>query len=90
MATPANIPNAALRETLRQCILKALESLEKHSVTKRDMSGITMAVSVERLPEARRMIQEFRRNLSTFLEDGPKDSVYRLNVQLFPLTEESP
>lgn len=89
MATPANVPNTALREALRQYILKSLESLDKAPVHRRDMSGITMAISSEKLPEARRMIQDFRRNLTAFLESSPKDSVYRLNVELFPLTEET-
>lgn len=88
MATPSNVPNAALRETLRQCIEKALESLEKDPVEARDMSGTTMAISAKKIPEARRLIQDFRRNLAAFLESGQKDSVYRLNVQLFPLSQE--
>jgi len=90
MAMPAQVPNVALREALRQYMVKSLESLEKTPVHRREMSGITMAVSSAKLPEARRMIQEFRRSLSAFLENGPKDSVYRLNVELFPLTEENP
>lgn len=88
MATPSNVPNSALRETLRQCIAKALESLEKDPVESRDITGTTMAISSKKLPEARRLIQDFRRNLSAFLEAGSKDAVYRLNVQLFPLSQE--
>lgn len=85
MATFTRVPSQALREPLRQCILKALDSLDNDPLEKRDVTGITMAVSSAKLPEAARMIQDFRRNLSAFLEDGPKDSVYRLNVQLFPM-----
>jgi uncharacterized protein (TIGR02147 family) len=89
MATPSQVPSGALREGLKQNILKALHSLENHPVETREVSGITMAVSKRKLPEAKKMIQEFRRKLSTFLEDeGRKDSVYRLNIQLFPLSQE--
>ena len=83
-----NVPNQAVREHHKQYIQMAKDSLDRVSVHKRDVSGITMAVCSAKLPEARRMIQDFRRNLSAFLETGPKDSVFRLNVQLFPLTQE--
>lgn len=88
LATPSNVPNAALRVPLRQCMEKAIESLEKHSIEERDMSGITMAITSKKLPEARQLIMDFRRRLCAFLEDGNRDSVYRLNVQLFPLSQE--
>lgn len=88
MATPSQIPSAALREGHRQYISKALESLESDAVDVRDISGITMAVSRSRLSEAKAMIQDFRRRLSAYLEEGKKDAVYRLNIQLFPLSQE--
>lgn len=88
MATSAQTPNGALREGHRQTILKSLESLESDPLELRDMSGITMAVNKARLPEARKMIQDFRRRLSAFMEVGGRDSVYRLNIQLFPFTKE--
>jgi DNA-binding MarR family transcriptional regulator len=88
LATPGSIPNLALRGALRQYIVKAIDSLEKDPVDVRDMSGTTMAISAKKLPEARKLIQDFRRRLCAFLEDGHKDAVYRLNVQLFPLSQE--
>lgn len=88
MATPTNVPSHAMREMHRQHIQMAIQSLEQHSIHARDISGITMAVASHRLPEARKMIQDFRRKLSAFLEDAPRDSVYRLNIQLFPLSSE--
>jgi uncharacterized protein (TIGR02147 family) len=88
VATPADIPSSYLREGHRQYIQKALESLDEHSVEVRDMSGMTMAVSKARFPEAKKMIRDFRRKLTLLMEDGPRDAVYRLNVQLFPLTQE--
>ena len=68
--------------------MKAIDSLEKDPIDVRDMSGITMAISTRKLPEARKLIMDFRRKLCAFLEDGHKDAVYRLNVQLFPLSQE--
>ncbi|MGZ3656655.1 MAG: TIGR02147 family protein, partial [Bdellovibrionota bacterium] len=86
LATPVNsVPNAALRGALRQYMVKAIDSLEKDPLDSRDMSGITMAIAAKKVPEARKLILDFRRRLCAFLEDGQKNSVYRLNVQLFPL-----
>lgn len=88
MATPSQVPSAALRKGHRQFIEKALQSLEADPVDVRDISGITMAVSKTRLAEAKVMIQDFRRRLSTYMEEGKRDAVYRLNIQLFPLSQE--
>lgn len=88
MATPSQIPSAALREGHRQHIMKALHALETVPVDMRDLSGITMAISKSRLSEAKIMIQDFRRRLSAYMEEGPRDAVYRLNIQLFPLSQE--
>jgi uncharacterized protein (TIGR02147 family) len=88
MATPSHIPSAALREGHRQFIHKALHSLESDPVEMREISGITMAISKTRLTEAKSMIKDFRRRLSTYLESGGLDAVYRLNIQLFPLSQE--
>lgn len=85
LETTTDVPSFALRKANREYIEKALSSLEQHSVDERDISGITMAISTRKLPEAKRIIREFRQSLSQFLESGEKNEVYRLNVQLFPL-----
>lgn len=89
MATPTDIPSKALREGHKQNILKSMESLDLHPVEHRDISGITIAISKKRLKGAKKMIREFRHQLATYLEEGDPDSVYRLNIQLFPLTPEN-
>lgn len=89
VSTPSDISSGVLREGHRQYIDKALQSLESDPVETRDISGMTMAISKGRLKEAKKLIQDFRRKLCVFLEDGNLDSVYRLNIQLFPLTQES-
>ena len=88
MAFMPSVPNQVMREHHKQYIQMGKDSLDNVPMNKRDVSGISMAICSSKLPEARRMIQDFRRNLSAFLEGGPKDSVYRLNIQLFPLTQE--
>lgn len=88
LATPSDVPSAVMREGHRQWIQKAMESLENDPVEVRDISFITMAVAKSRLPQAKKMILEFRRKLTAYFEDGPRDAVYQLNIQLFPVSQE--
>jgi uncharacterized protein (TIGR02147 family) len=78
-------PSAAIRANHNQYMTLALHALERQPFNARDFSGITMAIDPDRLPEAKRRIREFRRQLMAFLEGGKKARVYRLNVQLFAL-----
>lgn len=49
-------------------------------------SGMVMAVDPLKIPEAARRIREFRNNLAKFLGTGRKSEVYRINIELFPVT----
>jgi uncharacterized protein (TIGR02147 family) len=86
ITTTSDIPNAALRKANRQCIERALLAQENCKVEDRDITGITMAISKRKLPEAKARIKKFRREMAELLESGHRDEVYRLNVQLFPLS----
>lgn len=86
VASPS-VSSRAMRDCHRQYIEKALDSLEKDEVDVRDISGITVSFERKRLPAIRLAIREFRRKIADLADRGGADSVYRLNVQLFPLTK---
>lgn len=86
LITSRGIPSPALREAHGQYIDKAKSALTDFSVNERDITGTTMAVSIKNLPRAKELIQQFRLELSEILEQGEADDIYRLNIQLFPLT----
>jgi len=86
LTTTNDIPSATLRKANRQYIERSLVSLDTDSTAHRDITGITMAISKNKLPEAKRLIKEFRRSMCDFLESGDKDEVFFLFFQLFPLT----
>ncbi len=90
LTTTNDVPSSVLRQANRQYIEKALVSLETDPVDRRDITGITMAIDPEKLPEAKRMLLDFRRELASCLESGDKQDVYRLNLQLFPLSKGRP
>ena len=63
----------------------AIDSLFSTDVNDRDMSSITMAISMDKLENAKIMIKNFRRKLSAFLTSDEKDAVYNFSIQLFPI-----
>ncbi len=85
-ASPDGLASSAVRKRHAQVLSKAMESLNAHSVAERDFSAMTMAIDPELLPEAKKRIAAFRRELCEFLESGKRTRVYELSLQLFPLS----
>jgi transcriptional regulator with XRE-family HTH domain len=83
--TPSLKGSAARNQILSGYIDKAKDALLQHLPDSYDISGTTILVSREKLPEARRRIKEFRRSLAHFLAAEVGDDLYRINVQLFSL-----
>ena len=79
--------SSAHKEYQRQIITKALHAIDNCPQDKKDITSMTIAANSKKLKEAKEKIKKFRRDLCTFLEDGEKDSVYQLGVQLYPLTK---
>lgn len=79
-----DVPSAALRKHHRQLLAQAIDSLDSASVDERDVTSMTLAIDPKRLPEAKRRIKAFRRELAAFLEGGEATAVYQLCLQLFP------
>lgn len=79
----------ARRKLQEQVLQKAIDALCEIPIELRDQSSMTMAIDSSLIPEARRRITEFRRELTSFLESGAnKDHVYNLSISLYPLTRE--
>lgn len=64
---------------------RELRRTSPENFRRRDISGCTLSVDPEKIPEARIRIKRFRRRLSKFLAEGNAHEVYQLNIQLFPL-----
>lgn len=89
VTTTEEVPSSALKEAHRQNIQQALVSLYEDSVSLRDISSISLAVDLAKLPEAKKLIKSFRQKMSRLLEKGNKTEVYNLNIQLFPITKKA-
>lgn len=84
--TPTDILNTSLKNHTVQTLELATDSVINDPVEERDFSTITMAIDPENLGEAKNMIKSFRKRLSKKLESGNKKEVYKLAIQLFPLS----
>ena len=79
----------ALRISHRQSIEQALLALNEFPIELRDITSITMAIDLKRLPLAKKIIKEFRLKMSDVLEKGDQSEVYNLNIQLLPVSRRS-
>lgn len=86
-STSNDVASEALRTSHRQNFELASKALDDVDVLLRDITSATICIDIDRLPEAKKMIKEFRRNLSHFLESGKKHAVYNINIQLHPISE---
>lgn len=78
---------SAAHKSLQQQNLKmALDAIENVEQDEKDITSMMMAIDETKLPEARKKIAKFRRDLCTFLEDGAQSRVYNLCLQLYPIS----
>ena len=82
-------PSAAIRKFTRQLLLKAIDALEKQKFEERDITTITMAINPDRLEGAEKMITQFRRKLSEYLEHGKRTEVYTFVPALFRISKKA-
>ncbi|MFN8790721.1 MAG: TIGR02147 family protein [Bdellovibrionales bacterium] len=87
LTTSHDIPCEALRKAHENELALASQKLSQVPVSQRDFSSRTLAIDSRKLPEAKKLIQRFSQEMGDLLTDGPKDQVYLLAVQLFPLTQ---
>lgn len=83
--TTDHIRSLALQRAHTQNMELGKEVLEI-AVELRDFTAVTMAIDVDLLPEAKNLIRKFRDRMMTFLEQGNQREVYKLCIQLIPLS----
>ena len=82
--------SAAQKRRQKQILEKSIHALENVPLQERNHSAITLPIELARVPEAKKMIQEFLWDLTQFLSAGKKERVYELTVNLFPLQRRKP
>lgn len=87
------IPAVLVRKLQSELVYLGLESLYRDAPQEREISGFTIAMTDEEFSWVRHEMRKIRKELQTKLmmarEKGPGKKVYQVNIQLFPLTNES-
>ena len=87
ITTGGNLHTAAVRQFQHEMIRLADEALERHPKEQRDISSVTMSIEASDLGEVRARIAALRQYIMNLASlSGNPDSVFQLNVQLFPLS----
>ncbi len=84
---PVDAVPVAAREMQRQMGEFAVKAMDL-PLSVRDMSGVTMGITHRAYEQIKKEIADFRRRIVAIASaDDDTEQVYRLNVQLFPLSE---
>jgi uncharacterized protein (TIGR02147 family) len=87
LRTTHDTPNVAIKKRHHDNLSDAQVALQTIDVELREFSCTTMAIDVDKLPEAKKMLREFMRKFCAYLEQDKKTEVYELAIQLFPRTK---
>ncbi|WP_413291057.1 TIGR02147 family protein [Bdellovibrio sp. HCB337] len=82
------VTSVAHKHMQRQILQMALDAIDTVHAEEKDITCMTMAIDIEKIPQARKIISKFRRDLSAYLEEGAQSRVYQLAIQLYPVSKE--
>ncbi len=85
---PDEVKSDFIRAFHLEMILKASKALTDLPPELRDITSVTLPVSLDILPVLKKQIEDFRSNVAQAVASLPNTSeVYQLNIQLFPITK---
>ncbi len=84
--TPDDFADISLKKHHDQTLELAKVSLYRDDVALRDFTTITMSIDPRKISMAKERVRSFQDDLSALLESGTQTEVYRLSMQLFPLS----
>lgn len=81
----------AIRNVQKTMALLAASAIDAVAPERRDVSGVSISISEKSIPAIRDELQRCRRRIFEIAsEDKNPNSVYRLNLHLFPISEKIP
>lgn len=84
--SPDDIADISIKRSHEQAMDQAKSSLHRDSIEDRDFSSITMAIDLKKLGMAKELIRKFQDELSDLVETGDRTEVYRLSMQMVPIS----
>jgi uncharacterized protein (TIGR02147 family) len=86
ITTGDEVTQSSVAHYHREMLKRAAESIDLIPRENRDISAITMGMSIHTAHKIKEKIQEFRRDIVDLVsQDEDPNTVYQLNFQLFPL-----
>ena len=88
ISTGPEIKSMAVANFHKKMLQLATDSIDRFNASKRDISGLTLSIQHENLPELKDRLVSFRQELMELASyDENSDMVVQINFQLFPLTK---
>lgn len=87
VGTSEDISSKALRISHIDTLELAKQKLDSTEVSLRDFSSITFILNPSILPELKKRIRKFRKEIALLSETKDATEVFQLSLQLFPLSE---
>ena len=78
--------SVAIHNFQKETINLSAQALDLHPKEIRDISTVTVALSIKDLPEIRERIRNFRKSILMLENDNKPDTVFQINIQVIPLT----
>ncbi len=81
------LTSSAHKKLQKHILQKALDAIDTVSGDEKDISSMTMTIDESKIPQAKKLITKFRRDLCKYLENGNQTRVYNLGIQLYPISK---
>lgn len=85
--TTDEIPSSSVRRAHAQNLELAKDCLENVEIEWRDFTSLTMAIHPAKISLLKEKIRKFQDEISILIEGEESTEVYRMCIQLFPLTK---
>jgi uncharacterized protein (TIGR02147 family) len=87
--TGDDVANEAVKRHHEEMLENARAALRMVPVEKREITSQCIAISSEKLPQAKELIRQFQDKFSELMEDDVScDVIYQMQIQFFPLSRE--
>lgn len=84
----AEIPSESIKQYHKAVMIKAIEALYLLELKEREFNSVVMPVDTSKLPQARKLIKKFNRDMNKLVTNKKSDRVYYLSTQFFPVDKE--
>lgn len=83
------VTDSAHKYHQRKILEKAIVAMDQVPIEHRNQSSMTIAINPQKIPIAKKMIQDFINQLSDVLESGPIEEVYQISLSLYPVLQKT-